>query len=221
MDLNIFINSKTFNRRIYNSSFLEYALKMRPYNERKAVIIVKDPKVIHLLSNVIKSEIIHLLNKKPMTETHLSKALDLTKGAIGYHLQPLKKAGLINVNRYETGEHGISKYYETAASLFIVDPDRIPDDAKRFFLETQMMRLEGVLSIFKIYGNIKEVSSENLEELATAMLRELKIIGQKHISEKVEVGDDESLRIIIFSKALNNLLKSKKYQKLFGNIELE
>ena len=56
---------------------------------------------------------------------------------------------------------------------------------------------------------------------ARAMLRELKIIGQKHVSEKVDVGDDESLRIIIFSKALNNLLKHKKYQKLFRNIELE
>jgi DNA-binding transcriptional ArsR family regulator len=194
---------------------------MKTYNERKAVIIIKDPKIIHLLSNLIKSEIIRLLNKKPMTETQLSKSLDLTKGAIGYHLQTLKEAGLIKINRYETGEHGISKYYETVASLFIVDPDHIPDDAKRFFLETQMMRLEGVLSIFKIYGKIKEVSSDNLEELATVMLRELKIIGQKHISEKVEVGDDESLRIIIFSKALNSLLKRKKYQKLFRNLEIE
>jgi DNA-binding transcriptional ArsR family regulator len=190
-------------------------------NERKAVIIITDPNVIHLLSNFIKSEIIRLLNKKPMTETQISRALELTKGAIGYHLQPLKKAGLIKVNRYETGEHGISKYYETAASLFIVDPDHIPDDAKRFFLETQMMRLEGVLSLFKIYGKIKEVSSDNLEELATAMLRELKIVGQRHSSEKVEVGDDESLRIGIFSEALDNLLKQKDCQNLFQNIKIE
>ena len=188
-------------------------------NERKAVIIITDPNVIRLLSNIIKSEIIHLMNKKPMTETQLAKVLDLTKAAIGYHLQPLKKTGLIKVNRYETGEHGISKYYETAASLFIVDPDRIPADAKRFFLETQMMRLEGAWSILKIYGKIKEVTTDNLEKLAIAMLRELKIIGQKHTSEKVEVGDDESLRIRIFSEALNNLLKQKEYQKLFQNIE--
>ena len=187
---------------------------MTTYNERKAVIIVKDPNTIHLLSNFIKSEIIRLLNKKPMTETQLSKALDLTKAAIGYHLQPLKKAGLIKVNRYETQKHGISKYYETAASLFIVDPDRIPADAKRFFLENQIKRIEGMLSVFKLNGKMEEISPEILEELAEALLKHLKDVGQKYTIEKVEAGEAESLRIRISAEALRCLTKQKGWHRL-------
>lgn len=88
-----------------------------------------------------------------MTETELSKELGLTKAAVGYHLRPLKDAELIKIDRYETEEHGISKYYSAAAALFIVDPDQIPEDVRRRFLETQINHAEGMLSVFKLYNN--------------------------------------------------------------------
>lgn len=192
---------------------------MTTVSARRAVLIVEDPEVIRLLSSFIKSEILRLLSKKPMTETQLSKVLELTKAAVGYHLRPLRDKGLIKVDRYVTEEHGISKYYSTAASFFVVDPDFVPDDTKRYFLETQMMRLEGMLSVFRLYGGIDEVSPENLEELAEAMLRQLKIVGEKHTTEKAEVNETESLRIRIFAEALDNLVKQNEYHNLFQNIE--
>jgi len=192
---------------------------MTTVSARRAVLIVEDPEVIRLLSSFIKSEILRLLSKKPMTETQLSKVLELTKAAVGYHLRPLRDTGLIKVDRYVTEEHGISKYYSTVASFFVVDPDFVPDDVKRYFLETQMTRLEGMLSVFRLYGGIGEVSPENLEELAEAMLRQLKIVGEKHTTEKAEVNETESVRIGIFAEALDNLVKQNEYRSLFQNLE--
>ena len=195
-------------------------MEMTAHKMRRAVLIVDDSKVIRLLSSFIKSEILRLLSKKPMTETQLSKVLELTNAAVGYHLRPLRDAGLIEIVRYETQVHGISKYYSTVASMFIVDPDSVPIDNKRYFLETQMIRLEGMLSVFRLYGKIEEVSPENLEKLAEAMLRQIKIVGQRYTKEKSEGSETESLRIRIFAEALDNLVKLKKYRGLFQKIEL-
>jgi DNA-binding transcriptional ArsR family regulator len=186
---------------------------------RRTVLIIEDPEIIRLLSSFIKSEILRLLSKKPMTETQLSKVLELTKAAVGYHLRPLKNAGLIKIDRYVTEEHGISKYYSAVASMFVVDPDSMPDDVKRFFLETQMIRLEGMFSAFKLYGKIEEVSPENLEELAEAMLTQLKVVGREHTTEKSKVSEAESLRIRIFAEALDNLVKENRFHGLFQNME--
>jgi DNA-binding transcriptional ArsR family regulator len=196
-------------------------VEMTAPKSRRAVLIVEDPEVIRLLSSFIKSEILRLLSKKPMTETQLSKVLELTKAAVGYHLRPLRDAGLIEIVRYETQEHGISKYYSTVASMVIVDPDSVPTDKKRYFVETQMMHLEGMLSVFRLYGMIEEVSPENLEKLAETMLKQLKIVGQRYTTEKGEGSETESLRIRIFAEALDNLVKLNKYRSLFQNIALE
>ena len=178
---------------------------MRENKSRKAVLIIKDPEVIRLLASFIRSEILRLLGKRPMTGTQLSKVLGLTPSAIIFHLHPLRDAGLIEINRYETGQRGISKYYSATAALFIVDPDQIPEDVKRRFLETEIARLEGMLTVLKFYDRISEVSSENVEEMAKAMLRQLKVVGQRYVEEEVGDEDAEFLRVKIYAEALANL----------------
>lgn len=182
---------------------------MTANRSRKTVLIIEDPETIRLLASFNKSRILRLLSERPMTETQLSKVLGLTKAAVGYHLHPLRDAGLIEINRYETQKHGISKYYSTVAALFIVDRDHIPEDVERYFLETQKMRLEGMLSVLKLYDRISEVPSENLEELAEAMLRQLTVVGQRYAIEKVGNKDTESLRVKIYAEALATLLNDK------------
>ena len=178
---------------------------------RKAVLILEEPKVIRLLASSVRPAILWLLGNRPMTETQLSNELGLTKAAVGYHLQPLRDAGLIKIDRYETGEHGISKYYSAAAVLFIVDPDQIPEDAKRRFLETQIDHAEGMLSVFRFYDKISKVSPGDLEELAKAMLRQLKAIGQRYVEEEVVDEDAEAFRVEIYAEALINLTKERDW----------
>jgi DNA-binding transcriptional ArsR family regulator len=160
-------------------------------------------------------EIIRLLSKRPMTETQLSGELGLTKAAVGYHLHLLLDAGLIQVSKLEVEAHGImQKYYAPVASLFIVDPDCIPGDVRRFFIQLQIEHLRGMFSVFRLYHRVSEVSSEDLERLAVAMLRQLKSVGEKYL--EAEAPDDpEALRVRIYAEALANLTEEREWRNLF------
>lgn len=150
-----------------------------------------------------------------MTETQLSEQLGITKSAVGYHLHLLMDAGLINIDRVEAEEHGIlQKYYTPIAVLLIIDPDHIPEDVQRYFIRTEIEHLRGMFSVFKLHHHVSEVSSGNLEKLAVAMLKQLKIVGQKHAKD-IAREDVESLRVKIYAEALSNLTKQKEWRSLF------
>jgi len=182
---------------------------------RKAVHIVGDPDSMSLLADFTRTEILRLLSKYPMTETQLSEQLGLTKAAVGYHLHLLMDAGLINVDKVEAEKHGIlQKFYTPLADLFIVDPAHIPKDVQRYFIRIQIEHLRGMFSVFQLYHHVSEFSSRTLEKLAIAMLKQLKIVGQKHVKD-VARGDAESLRVKIYAEALANLTKQKEWRNLF------
>jgi hypothetical protein len=124
-------------------------------------------------------------------------------------------AGLIHIDKIEPEEHGIlQKYYTPIAVLLIIDPACIPRGVQRYFIRTQIEHLRGMFSVFKLYHHVSEVSSEDFEELAVAMLRQLKIVGQKHTKD-VAPKDAESLRVKIYAEALSNLTKEKEWRSLF------
>jgi len=151
-----------------------------------------------------------------MTETHLSQQLGITRAAVGYHLHLLMEAGLITIEKVEAERHGIlQKYYTPLAFLFIIDPDHVPQDVKRYYLRMQIEHLRGMFSVFQLYHHVSEVSSGTLEKLALAMLKQLKIIGQKHLKDTIP-GEAESLRVKIYAEALANLTKQKEWRSLFA-----
>ena len=173
------------------------------------------PEGIRLLADFTRTEILRLLSKYPMTETQLSEQLGITRAAVGYHLHLLMDARLIVIEKVEAEQHGIlQKYYTPIAFLLIIDPDRIPQDVKRYFIRTQLEHLRGMFSVFQLYHHASEISSKNLEKLAIGMLKQLKIVGQKHTND-VAPEDAESLRIKIYAEALANLTKQKEWRSLF------
>lgn len=168
-----------------------------------------------MLADFTRTEILRLLSKYPMTETQLSEQLGLTKAAVGYHLHLLMDAGLINIGKVEAEKHGIlQKFYNPIAVLFIIDPAHIPEDVRRYFIRMQIEHLRGMFSVFQLYHHISEFSSKTLEKLAIAMLKQLKIVGQKHIKDMAQ-GDAETLRVKIYAEALANLTKQKEWRNLF------
>ncbi|MCZ2855686.1 MAG: winged helix-turn-helix domain-containing protein [Candidatus Bathyarchaeota archaeon] len=168
-----------------------------------------------MLADYTRTEIMRLLSKYPMTETQLSEQLGLTKAAVGYQLHLLKDTGLINIDKVEAEEHGIlQKFYAPIAALLIIDPAHIPKDVQRYFIRTQIEHLRGMFSVFQLYHHVSEVSSRTLEKLALAMLKQLKIIGQKHIKDPAR-GDAESLRVKIYAEALANLTKEEEWHSVF------
>ncbi len=179
-----------------------------------AVEIVKEPDKIRLLADFTRSEILRLLSKQPMTETQLSKELGLTKAAIGYHLHLLMEAGLIHIAKVEAEEHGIlQKYYTSTAALFIVDPEYVPSDVQRYFIQVQIEHLRGIFSVFQLYRHTSVVSSKTLEKLAIAMLKQLKEVGKKHTGERA-VEDAETIKVKVYAEALANLTKQKEWRDI-------
>jgi DNA-binding transcriptional ArsR family regulator len=150
-----------------------------------------------------------------MTETQLAEQLGLTRAAIGYHLHLLMDARLISVSRVEAEEHGIlQKYYTPLAVLLIVDPSRIPKDVQRYFIGMEIEHLRGIFSALQLYHHVSKVSSKTLEELAVAMLKQLKIVGQKHAKD-MTLEDAELLKVKIYAEALASLTKQKEWRNIF------
>ena len=179
------------------------------------VCIVDDPDKIRLLADFTRAEILQLLCEHPMTEAQLSDELGLTRAAVGYHLNLLKKAQLIYLERVEPEEHGIlQKFYSPVAAFFIVDYDRIPNDAKRYFIQTQIIHLRGIFTAFQLNHHFPGVSPTTLEKLAVAVLKQLKNTGRKH-TEEGPVENAETLKVKIYAEALENLMKQDEWHALF------
>jgi DNA-binding transcriptional ArsR family regulator len=150
-----------------------------------------------------------------MTEAQLSKQLGLTRAAVGYHLNLLRKAGLIYLERVEAEEHGIlQKFYSPIAALMIVSYDRIPNDVKRYFIQTQIVHLRGMFIAFQLNHHFSGVSPETLERLAEAMLKQLETTGRKHAKEEA-VENAETIKVKIYAEALAALTKQNEWQALF------
>ena len=185
---------------------------------RKAVFIADDPESISLLADFTRPEILRLLSKTPLTETQLSDQLGMTKAAVGYHLHLLMNSELIQLDRVQAEKHGIlQKFYTPIADLFVIDPTHTPKSVQRYFMQKQIEHLRGMFSVFQLYHHISEVSSKSFEKLAMAMLKQLKIVGQKHLKDTAS-GDAESLRVKIYAEALANLTKQKEWDILFPGL---
>ena len=154
-----------------------------------------------------------------MTETQLSKQLLLTKAAVGYHLHLLLNAGLLRIERVESEMHGIlQKFYRPTAALFIVNPNNIPRDIQRHYIQQQIEHLLGMFSVIQITHKIPEITIKHLEELAREMLKELLVIGKKYVGETIKEDMGESLKIKIYAEVMKNLLRKKLpniYSSLF------
>ena len=184
-----------------------------------AVCIVDDPEKIKLLADFTRAEILQLLCERPMTEAQLSEELGLTRAAVSYHLGLLLKADLIYLNKVEPERHGIlQKFYSPVAAFFIADYDQIPHDVKRYFLQTQIMYLRGILIAFQLNHRFFKVSPTTLEKLAQIMLTQLEEIGRKY-SKKPPVEDAETLKVRIYAEVLENLTKQREWQVLFKRPE--
>ncbi len=182
---------------------------------RSAIRIVDDPDSIRLLADFTRTEILRLLSKYSMTETQLAEQLGLTRAAVGYHLHLLMDAGLITVSKVEAEKHGIlQKYYAPIAVLLIIDPAYIPSDVQRYFIRMEIEHLRGIFSALQLYHHVSKVSSGTFEQLAMAMLKQLKIVGQKHTKD-MALEDAELLKVKIYAEALASLTKQKEWRRLF------
>jgi hypothetical protein len=78
----------------------------------------------------------------------------------------------------------------------------------------KLIRYSEIFSALQLYHHVSKISSKTLEELAVAMLKQLKIVGQKHVKD-MALEDAELLKVKIYTEALASLTKQKEWCSLF------
>ncbi len=175
-----------------------------------------DPETIRLFAGFTHSKMLQLLSEHPMTETQLSAELGITRAAIGYHLKPLEKAGLIYLYKVEAEGHGIlQKFYSPIAAVIIANYDNIPSHVKRNFIQIQIEHLRGIFTVLQLQHRFSGISPENLEKLAEAMLKQLEKTCRDYKGEKV-VKNAENLKIKIYAEAFTSLTKLDEWNTLIN-----
>ena len=188
----------------------------------KVVRVVRKPKIIKILADPVRREILRQLRHEPQTQTELAEKLNLTKSSTGHHLQMLRKARLIRVARTEVESHGIlQKYYEPTSNLFIEDFKRTTPKLQKYFLQFFIERLRGMLSVFQLVGKTRggpiEVTSDQLKELAQDIARQMTVVGERYEKMGTEMNR-ETLLITIYSEALKEVMTTSKWKDFFDLI---
>lgn len=187
----------------------------------QAVKIIHNPRIIRMLADPVRSEILRLTTMRPMTETQLAKKLSLAKPSIWHHLKILQNATLIKIEKIKPGKHGIlEKYYKPQAALFIEDWGQLSLKLKRRFIPRKIQLLKGMLSAIEYVKGKEnepiEISSETLEELAQELAKKILNAARKYEGQELAVDvDGEMLQIEIYTEALEELAKKKKWQNIF------
>ena len=186
---------------------------------RKVVRVIHEPKIIKVLADPVRREILRQLRHEPQTQTQLAGKLNLTKPSMKHHLQLLRRARLIRIAHTKVESHSIlQKYYEPTSNLFIEDFEKTPPHLQKYFLQFHIERLRGMLSVFQLIGKKRgepiKVTSDELKELAHDIARQMGKVGKRY--EKTgEAMNRETLLIKIYSEALKEVMTESKWEDFF------
>ena len=189
---------------------------------RKVIRVIHETKIIKVLADPVRREILRQLRHEPQTQTQLARKLNLTKPSVKHHLQLLRKTRLIRIARTKAESHGIlQKYYEPTSSLFIEDFEATPPHLQKYFLQFHLERLRGMLSVFQLIGKTRgepiKVTSEELKELAQEIARQMSKVGKRYETTEATINR-ETLLITIYSEALKEVMTEDKWKDFFANI---
>jgi len=189
---------------------------------RKVIRVIHETKIIKVLADPVRREILRQLGHKPQTQTQLARKLNLTKPSMKHHLQLLHKTRLIRIARTKAESHGIlQKYYEPTSSLFIEDFETTPPHLQKYFLQFHLERLRGMLSVFQLIGKTRgesiKVTSDELKELAQEIARQMSKVGKRYETTEATINR-ETLLITIYSEALKEIMTEDKWKDFFANI---
>ena len=189
---------------------------------RTVVRVIHQPKIIKVMADPVRREILRQLRHEPQTQTELARKLNLTKPSMKHHLQLLHKARLIRIARTKAESHGIlQKYYEPTSDLFIEDFDKTPIYLQKYFLQFHIERLRGMLSVFHLIRKNREevikVTSNELKELAQEISRQMAKVGKRYEKTGATMNR-ETLLITIYSEALREIMTEDKWKDFFVSI---
>lgn len=189
---------------------------------RKVVRVIYKPKIIKVLADPVRREILRQLRQEPQTQTQLAGKLNLTKPSMKHHLQLLHKARLIRIVRTKAESHGIiQKFYEPTSNLFIEDFEKTPPHLQRYFLQFHLERLRGMLSALQLIGKKHvepiKITSDQLKDLAEEVARHMSSVGKRYEKTGATMNR-ETLLIRIYSETLKEVMTEEKWKDFFDLI---
>jgi DNA-binding transcriptional ArsR family regulator len=201
---------------LYKYDFYEKFFRAVAKVASKVVRVIYEPKIIKVLADPVRREILRQLRDEPQTQTQLAGKLNLTKPSMRHHLQLLRKARLIRIARTKVESHGIlQKYYEPTSNLFIEDFEKTPPYLQKYFLQFHIERLRGMLSVFQLIGKKRgepvEVTSDELKELAEEIAKQMAKVGKRYEKTGATMNR-ETLLITIYSEALKEVMTRSRWK---------
>lgn len=128
----------------------------------KDIVIFSDPSKLKAVLNPIRWKILKLLSTTPMYPSQIANRLNLHEQIIYYHINQLRKSGLIEVEKEERKRGGVAIYYKTSFPAFGIELDfgevafpyplrgAVPEAARRFFAE---FIKDGVFNGYLVVGS--------------------------------------------------------------------
>ena len=176
----------------------------------KLVQIVGDPSTAKLISDPMRRAILNLLRRQSLTGAELAESLGLTDATVNYHIQLLRRGGLLVVARKEEEEHGImQKFYAPSAYLYLPDVANLPKEVARYYYPINIERVRGVLSVGgKATGGIGP-RGQDVDELGEEFAESLVQVAGGYAGTAVYQGEGEGLVSEIYSRALSGLKRAK------------
>ncbi len=186
---------------------------------RKVIRVIDEPKIIKVLADPVRREILRQLRHESQTQTQLARKLNITKPSMNHHLQLLRKSRLIRIARTKAESHGIlQKFYEPTSNLFIEDFEKTPPPLQKYFLQFHIERLRGMLSVFQLIGKTRggpiNITSDELKGLAQEIARQTAKVGRRYEKTGTTMNR-ETLLICIYSKALEEVMTESKWKDFF------
>jgi DNA-binding transcriptional ArsR family regulator len=163
-----------------------------------------------LIFNDMRREILRILSKESVTAQRLAKIMGLSAPTVGYHLDALKRSGLVEIIATEVESHGmLQKFYRSTAQAFIIEPLKLSPPVKRYFMPARIERTRGMVAALSLNAtNGYKPSSRDVEVATEELGHSVLEAAERRNGPSTEI-DPECVINGIYSEALWNLLAVK------------
>lgn len=173
---------------------------------KRPIKLLTDPQVARLLLDPSRRLILTNLEERPMTGAQLARTIGIAPSTISFHLNLMRKNGLVRVAKVVAQPRGIPQKYFSSKALWSLDSDRMPVDVKRFGLFLCRERLIGVFSSLQAFSGKKHrIESFMMDELTRQVLHETARIFKRY-SGKTTSKNRDTLIVDVFAEGLGEVM---------------
>ncbi|MEV7583802.1 ArsR/SmtB family transcription factor [Streptomyces erythrochromogenes] len=86
-------------------------------------LVLRSPQQFKALGHPVRHRMVNVLRQRPATLRQLARALEMSKGTIGYHVRVLREAGLVRLAETRQVRGGTEQYFALVSKGFTLHQD--------------------------------------------------------------------------------------------------